>query len=57
MKKLNENQLENLNGGDRGCVWAMAIGTFVGVASLGLMSLLGATYMYQSVYCQQEKSE
>lgn len=57
MKKLNENQLENLNGGDRGCVWAMAIGTFAGVASLGLMSLLGATYMYQSVYCQQEISE
>lgn len=53
MKKLNENQLENLNGGDRGCVWAMAVGSIVGIATFGFGSLLGASLMYQTTHCQE----
>lgn len=57
MKKLNEKQLEDLNAGDRGCVWAMAVGALAGIASLGVGSLLGASAMYQSVHCQGEESK
>lgn len=52
MKKLNENQLENLNGGDRGCVLAVVLGALVGTITSGFGSLLGASIMYQSPHCQ-----